>query len=73
VKRPEGKKAPKQHLCADKGYAGEPAQKAIESRNYIPHVRQRGEEAQSTLQGAPMGRRADPILAEQVSETSCPL
>jgi putative transposase len=44
VKRPEGKKAPKQHLCADKGYAGEPAQEAIESRNYIPHVRQRGEE-----------------------------
>lgn len=44
VKRPEGKKAPKQHLCADKGYAGEPAREAIESRNYIPHVRQRGEE-----------------------------
>jgi putative transposase len=41
VKRPE---APKQHLCADKGYAGEPAQEAIESRHYIPHIRQRGEE-----------------------------
>ena len=44
VKRPEGKKAPKQHLCADKGYAGDPAQEAIERRHYIPHVRQRGEE-----------------------------
>ena len=44
VKRPEGKKAPKQHLCADKGYAGDPAQEAIVGRHYIPHVRQRGEE-----------------------------
>lgn len=47
VRRPEGKNAPKQHLCADKGYAGEPAREAIESRNYIPHVRQRGEELQA--------------------------
>ena len=35
-----------QHLCADKGYTGEPAQKAIKDRNYIPHVIQRGEEIQ---------------------------
>ena len=35
-----------QHLCADKGYTGEPAQKAIKDRNYIPHVMQRGEEIQ---------------------------
>jgi transposase len=35
-----------QHLCADKGYTGEPAQKAIKDRNYIPHVKQRGEEIQ---------------------------
>jgi putative transposase len=35
-----------QHLCADKGYTGEPAQKAIRDRNYIPHVKQRGEEIQ---------------------------
>lgn len=35
-----------QHLCADKGYAGEPAQKAIKDRNYIPHIKQRGEEIQ---------------------------
>ena len=47
VKRPEGKKAPKQHLCADKGYAGELAREAIESRKYIPHVGQRGEEVKA--------------------------
>jgi transposase len=35
-----------QHLCADKGYTGEPAQKAIKDRNYIPNVKQRGEEIQ---------------------------
>lgn len=35
-----------QHLCADKGYAGEPAQKAIKDRSYIPLVKQRGEEIQ---------------------------
>lgn len=33
-----------QHLCADKGYAGEPAQQVIKDRLYIPHVKQRGEE-----------------------------
>ena len=35
-----------QNLCADKGYTGEPAQKAIKDRNYIPHIKQRGEEIQ---------------------------
>ena len=35
-----------QHLCADKGYSGEPAYQAIVDRNYIPHVKQRGEEIQ---------------------------
>ena len=35
-----------QHLCADQGYPGEPAQKAIKDRNYIPHIKQRGEEIQ---------------------------
>ena len=35
-----------QNLCADKGYAGEPAQKAIKERHYVPHVKQRGEEIQ---------------------------
>ncbi|MCK5120074.1 MAG: IS5/IS1182 family transposase, partial [Candidatus Latescibacteria bacterium] len=29
-----------QHLCADKGYSGQPAEEAIINRNYIPHVKQ---------------------------------
>lgn len=35
-----------QHLCADKDYSGEPALKAIAARDYIPQVKQRGEEIQ---------------------------
>jgi len=35
-----------QHLCADKAYRGEPALQAITARDYIPHVKQRGEEIQ---------------------------
>jgi transposase len=35
-----------QHLCADKGYAGEPAQQVIKERDYIPHIKRRGEEIQ---------------------------
>jgi putative transposase len=41
VRRP---KDMKQHLCADKGYAGKPAERVMEKRHYIPHVRQRSEE-----------------------------
>ena len=42
-----------QHLCADKGYHGNPAREAIETRDYVPHVRQRGEEveAKKTIPG----------------------
>jgi len=42
IDRPKGR----QHLCADKGYSGEPAQQAIKERNYIPQVKQRGQESQ---------------------------
>ena len=42
VERPDTE----QNLCADKGYAGDPAQQAIKDRNYVPHVKQRGEEIQ---------------------------
>ena len=35
-----------QHLCADKGYDGEPALQVIVSKGYIPHVKRRGEEIQ---------------------------
>lgn len=41
-----------QHLCADRGYFGEPAHQAIKERNYIPHVKKRGEEIQE--------KKADP-------------
>ena len=43
-----------QNLCADKGYTGEPAHKAIKDRNYIPFVKQRGEEIQE--------KRDDPLF-----------
>ncbi len=39
ITRPE---CVEQHLCADKGYSGEPAYQAIMDRNYIPHIKQRG-------------------------------
>ena len=44
VKRPRSGPQARQHLCADKGYAGRPAEQAVRRRRYIPHVRQRGEE-----------------------------
>lgn len=44
IERPPVQDPPKEHLCADKAYTGEPAQKAIKDRHYVPHVRQRGEE-----------------------------
>ena len=44
VKRPPAQDPPKENLCADNGYAGQPAKQAIEKRNYVPHVRGRGEE-----------------------------
>jgi putative transposase len=47
VNRPKGGSAKKEHLCADKGYAGEPAEEAIRQRGYVPHVRRRGEEAEA--------------------------
>ena len=42
VMRP--RKKTKQHLCADKGYVGKPAERQMKRRKYIPHVRARGEE-----------------------------
>jgi putative transposase len=40
-----------QHLCADKGYAGKPAEQTIKRCHYIPHVRQRGEETRNAKHG----------------------
>ncbi len=36
-----------QHLCADKGYTGQPALDIIEAKKYVPHVKSRGEEIQN--------------------------
>ena len=47
-KKPRRDKPLRQHLCADKGYDGAPAEKAIRKRKYIPHVRHRGEEIAAT-------------------------
>ena len=50
VERPaEGK----QHLCADKGYSGQPAQETITDKGYIPHIKPWGEEieAKKTIPG----------------------
>jgi len=41
---PEGTE---QNLCADKGYAGNPAMLIIEAHAYVPHVRKRGEEMEA--------------------------
>ena len=32
----------RQHLCADKGYAGQPADQAVRALGYLPHIPQRG-------------------------------
>lgn len=36
-----------EHLCADAGYKGGVAKKAVEARGYIPHIKQRREEAEA--------------------------
>jgi transposase len=47
TERPPAQLPPKENLCADAGYAGQPAKQAIEERNYVPHIRPRGEETES--------------------------
>jgi transposase len=36
-----------QHLCADAGYKGEPVGRSVQARGYVPHVKQRKEEAEA--------------------------
>ena len=43
IERPDSFEHP-QHLCLDKGYAGEPALEAVVLRGFIPHLKSRGEE-----------------------------
>jgi transposase len=45
IKRPNPPERRSKHLCADAGYKGAPALKAIEQHGYIPHVKGRGQEA----------------------------
>lgn len=47
VARPTPGPGAPQHLCGDKGYAGEPADKAVRARGYVPHIPQRGEDGQA--------------------------
>ncbi len=42
--RPPPQNPPRENLCLDAGYAGEPARKAVEARHYVPHVRPRNKE-----------------------------
>ena len=44
IDRPQITDEARQHLCADKGYHGQPALDAICERGYQPHVVPRGEE-----------------------------
>ena len=53
IERPKGR----QHLCADKGYSGDPTQQAIKERKYIPHVKQCGQEIQKKIHPRRKARR----------------
>jgi transposase len=44
IERPAPCKEKPQNLCADAGYAGQPAEDAICSRGYAPQIRSRGDE-----------------------------
>jgi transposase len=39
------RRAPRPHLCADKGYTGAPAARALRARGYVPHIPARGQSA----------------------------
>jgi len=45
--RPAPSRRRPQHLCADAGYKGAPAQKAAQDYGYRPHIKQRREEARA--------------------------
>jgi transposase len=45
IERPDIFEHP-QHLCLDKGYAGEPALEIVVLRGFIPHIKSRGQERQ---------------------------
>jgi putative transposase len=45
VERPEATPEAPQHLCLDKGYAGEPVDREVRARGYTPHVPRKANEA----------------------------
>ena len=44
IARPEPTEELPQHLCLDAAYDGDPARQEVVARQYIPHIRRRGEE-----------------------------
>lgn len=42
VERPQPTPRKKQHLCLDKGYTGEPVEREVRRRDYVPHVPVKG-------------------------------
>lgn len=54
--RPPADETP-QRLCADAGYVGEPARKAMIQRGYVPHVRPKGKPATRRNPGRRRARR----------------
>lgn len=53
VERPTPEPGAPQHLCGDKGYAGQPADKAVRARGYVPHIPQQGEDGRATRHARP--------------------
>ena len=51
IPRPQVRPRRPQHLCADAGFAGQPAELAIRKRRFTPHVRPRGEETRRRGKG----------------------
>lgn len=45
IERPESTRRQPQHLCLDKGYAGEPVDREVRKRGYTPHVPRKANEA----------------------------
>jgi transposase len=45
-----------QHLCADAGYVGQPADQAIAERGLVPHVRSRKQEIEEIAQHKPQAK-----------------
>ncbi len=62
-RRPAPRPYHRHHLCADRGYVGEPAAAAIRAREYVPHVPQRG------AQPSPLRRRRHPARRWVVERT----